>query len=140
MSITDRSVARPVTTMMVFLIVITLGSVGFRHIPIDLMPPIEYPQLSVVVNYSNVGPEEIELLVTEQVENALAGVANVEQVRSNSAEGRSWVSLSFSQGTNLDEASNDVRAALDRIRRSLPEDADPPRLWKFDPNDSPSCE
>ncbi len=137
MSISDRSVARPVTTMMVFLIVITLGSVGFRHIPIDLLPPIEYPQLSVVVNYSNVGPEEMELLVTEQVENALAGVANVEQVRSNSSEGRSWVSLSFSQGTNLDEASNDVRAALDRIRRSLPEDADPPRLWKFDPNDSP---
>jgi len=137
MSITERSVARPVTTMMVFLIVITLGSIGFRFIPIDLLPPIEYPQLSVVVTYSNVGPEEMELLVTEQVENALAGVANVEQVRSNSAEGRSWVSLSFSQGTNLDEASNDVRAALDRIRRSLPEDADPPRLWKFDPNDAP---
>ncbi|TVQ74690.1 MAG: efflux RND transporter permease subunit, partial [Balneolaceae bacterium] len=78
-----------------------------------------------------------ELLVTEQIENALAGVANVEEVRSNSAEGRSWVSLSFGQGTNLDEASNDVRAALDRIRRSLPEDADPPRLWKFDPNDAP---
>ena len=137
MSITERSVARPVTTMMVFLIVITLGTIGFRFIPIDLLPPIEYPQLSVVVNYSNVGPEEMELLVTEQIENALAGVANVEQMRSNSAEGRSWVSLSFSQGTNLDEASNDVRAALDRIRRSLPEDADPPRLWKFDPNDAP---
>ena len=137
MSITERSVARPVTTMMVFLIVITLGSIGFRYLPIDLLPPIEYPQLSVVVNYSNVGPEEMELLVTEQVENALAGVANVEQLRSNSAEGRSWVSLSFAQGTNIDEASNDVRAALDRLRRSLPDDADPPRIWKFDPNDAP---
>ena len=137
MSLTDRSVARPVTTMMIFLIVITLGSLGFRYLPIDLLPPIEYPQLSVVVNYSNVGPEEMELLVTEQVENALAGVANVEQVRSNSAEGRSWVSLSFAQGTNIDEASNDVRAALDRLRRSLPDDADPPRIWKFDPNDAP---
>lgn len=123
--------------MMVFLIVISLGAVGFRHIPIDLLPPIEYPQLSVVVTYSNVGPEEMEQLVTEQVENALSGVANVDQVRSNSAEGRSWVSLRFGRGTNLDEASNDVRAALDRIRRSLPEDADPPRLWKFDPNDAP---
>ena len=137
MSITERSVARPVTTMMVFLIIITLGTIGFRFLPIDLLPPIEYPQLSVVVNYSNVGPEEMELLVTEQVENALAGVANVEQVRSNSAEGRSWVRLNFSQGTNIDEATNDVRAALDRLRRNLPEDADPPRIWKFDPNDSP---
>ncbi len=137
MSLTERSVARPVTTMMIFLIIITLGSLGFRFLPIDLLPPIEYPQLSVVVNYSNVGPEEMELLVTEQVENALAGVANIEQVRSNSADGRSWVTLNFSQGTNIDEATNDVRAALDRLRRNLPDDADPPRIWKFDPNDAP---
>lgn len=137
MSLTERSVNRPVTTMMVFLIIITLGTIGFRFLPIDLLPPIEYPRLSVVVSYSNVGPEEIELLVTEQIENALAGVANVERVRSNSAEGRSWVSLGFSQGTNIDEATNDVRAALDRLRRNLPDDADPPRIWKFDPNDSP---
>ncbi|MFO8028874.1 MAG: efflux RND transporter permease subunit [Cyclonatronaceae bacterium] len=137
MSITQRSVARPVTTMMVFLIVITLGSIGFRYLPIDLLPPIEYPRISVVVYYSNVGPEEMELLVTEQLENALAGVANVEQVYSSSAEGRSWVSLSFAQGINLDEAANDVRGALDRVRRSLPDDASPPRIWKFDPNDTP---
>ena len=137
MSLTDRSVNRPVTTMMVFLIIITLGTIGFRFLPIDLLPPIEYPRLTVVVNYSNVGPEEMELLVTEQVENALAGVANIEQIRSNSAEGRSWVTLNFSQGTNIDEATNDVRAALDRLRRNLPDDADPPRIWKFDPNDSP---
>ncbi|MBP3191987.1 efflux RND transporter permease subunit [Natronogracilivirga saccharolytica] len=137
MFLSERSVARPVTTMMVFLIVIVLGSIGFRYLPIDLLPPIEYPRLTVVVNYDNVGPEEMELLVTEQVENALAGVANVEEVSSNSSEGRSWVSLNFSQSTNIDEATNDVRAALDRVRRSLPEEADPPRIWKFDPNDSP---
>lgn len=137
MFLSERSVARPVTTMMVFLIVIVLGSVGFRYLPIDLLPPIEFPRLTVVVNYDNVGPEEMELLVTEQVENALAGVANVEEVSSNSSEGRSRVSLNFSQNTNIDEATNDVRAALDRVRRSLPEEADPPRIWKFDPNDSP---
>ncbi len=137
MSITERSVARPVTVMMTFLIIITLGSISFRYLPIDLLPPIEYPRLTVAVNYSNVGPEEMELMVTEQVENALAGVANVERITSRSAEGRSWVTLNFSQRTNIDEATNDVRDALDRLRRSLPEDVDPPRIWKFDPNDSP---
>ncbi|MDI6401960.1 efflux RND transporter permease subunit [Balneolaceae bacterium ANBcel3] len=137
MSLTDRSVGRPVTVMMVFLIIITLGTIGFRYLPIDLLPPIEYPQLTVAVGYSNVGPEEMELLVTEQVENALAGIANIERVSSNSSEGRSWVTLNFSQGTNIDEATNDVRAALDRLRNNLPEDADPPRIWKFDPNDAP---
>ncbi len=137
MSITERSVARPVTTMMVFLIVITLGSIGFRFLPIDLLPPIEYPQLTVAVFYSNVGPEEMEQLVTEQIENSLAGVANVERVTSRSSEGSSRVTLNFSQGVNIDEATNDVRAALDRLRNNLPEDADPPRIWKFDPNDAP---
>ena len=137
MSITERSVARPVTTMMVFLIIITLGTIGFRYLPIDLLPPIEYPQLTIAVNYSNVGPEEMELMVTEQVENALAGIANVERVTSRSSEGSSRVTLNFSQNTNIDEATNDVRAALDRLRNNLPEDADPPRIWKFDPNDAP---
>lgn len=137
MSLTSRSVARPVTTMMVFLIIITLGSIGFRYLPIDLLPPIEYPQLTVSVNYSNVGPEEIELLVTEPVENALAGIANMERMVSNSSEGSSRVTVNFAQGTNIDEATNDVRAALDRLRNSLPEDASPPRIWKFDPNDAP---
>ncbi|MEX0679952.1 MAG: efflux RND transporter permease subunit [Balneolales bacterium] len=137
MSISERSVARPITTMMVFMIIIILGSIGFRHLPIDLLPPIEFPQLSVVVDYDNVGPEEMEQLVTQRIENSLAGVANIERVYSRTSEGRSQVTLNFSQNTNIDEATNDVRAALDRLRRSLPVDADPPRIWKFDPNDSP---
>jgi len=122
---------------MVYLIVIVLGVTGFRFLPVDLLPPIEYPRLSISVDYPNVGPEEIETIITDQLENALAGVANLEEITSESQEGRSQVNLNFSRGANLDEAANDVRAALDRVRRSLPEEADPPRVRKFDPNDSP---
>lgn len=137
MSITETSIKRPIATAMVYLIVIVLGITGFRYLPVDLLPPIEFPRLTVAVDYPNVGPEEIETIITDQLENALAGVANVEQMTSSSSEGSSRVSLNFSQNSNLDEAANDVRAALDRVRRSLPEEADPPRIWKFDPNDSP---
>src|SRR5690625_1862011 len=119
MGITDISVKRPIATTMVYLIVITLGLVGFRYLPVDLLPPIEFPQLSIIVDYDNVGPEEMENIITDRIENAVAGVANIEEVRSNSEEGRSWVRLRFTQGVNLDEASNDVRAALDRVRNSL---------------------
>ena len=122
---------------MVFLIVITLGTIGFRYLPVDLLPPIEFPQLTIAVNYDNVGPEEMELIITDQIENAIAGVPNVERVTSSSSEGNSRVTLNFAQGVNLDEATNDVRAALDRVRRSLPAEVDAPRIWKFDPNDSP---
>ncbi|PKD42633.1 efflux RND transporter permease subunit [Rhodohalobacter barkolensis] len=137
MGITDTSIKRPIATTMVYLIVLVLGVVGFRYLPVDLLPPIEYPRLSVQTSYPNVGSEEIETIITDQIENALSGVANVEEMTSRSQEGSSWVSLNFSQNTNLDEAANDVRAALDDVRRSLPDEADNPRVRKFDPNDSP---
>lgn len=137
MALTDISIKRPIATTMVYLIVIVLGVTGFRFLPVDLLPPIEFPRLTVAVEYSNVGPEEMETIITDRVENALAGVANVEDITASSSEGSSRVTLNFTQGINLDEASNDVRAALDRIRDELPEEAEPPRLWKFDPNDSP---
>ena len=137
MGLTDTSVKRPIATTMVYLIVIVLGIVGFRYLPVDLLPPIEFPRLSISVDYPNVGPEEIEVIITDQIENAIAGVANIDEITSRSEEGRSNVSISFAQNTNLDEAANDIRAALDRVRRSLPDEADTPRVRKFDPNDSP---
>lgn len=137
MSLTSRSVNRPIATAMVYCIIIVLGIVGFRYLPVDLLPPIEFPRLTVVVDYDNVGPEEMEQIITDMVENAVAGVPNVEEITSSSSEGRSRVRLSFSQNTNIDAAANDLRDALDRVRRNLPEEADSPRIWKFDPDDSP---
>ena len=131
----DLSIRRPVATTMVYLIVITIGIVGLRFLPIDLLPSIEFPRLTVFTSYSNVGPEEMELLITQPVENAVAGVPNLERVSSNSREGSSWVTLEFSQGTDLAEAANDVRDAVERVRSAFPEEVDPPRIWKFDPDD-----
>jgi HAE1 family hydrophobic/amphiphilic exporter-1 len=137
MNITRISVHRPIATTMVFLIIIVLGFMGFRFLPIDLLPQIEYPQLTIRTNYPNVGPEEIEKIITDRVENAVAVVPNIEEIRSESEEGRSRVTLEFSQGTNIDAAANDVRAALDRIRDDFPPEVESPRLWKFDPDNFP---
>jgi HAE1 family hydrophobic/amphiphilic exporter-1 len=137
MAIASVSVKRPIATTMLYLIVITLGMIAFRFLPVDLLPPIEFPQLNVGVNYGNVGPEEMELIITERIENAVAGVPNLEEVYSFSGEGWSNVSLRFAQGVNLDEAANDVRAALDRVREDLPDEIEPPEIRKFDPNQQP---
>ncbi len=137
MNITRLAVKRPIATTMVFLIIITLGIMGFRFLPVDLLPPIEYPMLTVRTNYPNVGPEEIETIITDRVENAIGSVPNIEKVRSRSREGQSRVTLEFAQGTNIDAAANDVRAALDRIRDDFPPEVEPPRLWKFDPDNFP---
>lgn len=137
MNITKVAVHRPIATTMAFMIIIVLGVMGFRFLPVDLLPQIEYPQLTIRTNYPNVGPEEIETIITDRVENAVAGVPNVEEVRSRSEEGESRVTLQFAQGTNIDEAANDVRAAIDRIRDAFPPEVESPRIWKFDPDNFP---
>ncbi|MEW5979968.1 MAG: efflux RND transporter permease subunit [Acidobacteriota bacterium] len=137
MKLTQVAVKRPIATTMFFLIVIVLGGLSLRFLPVDLLPPIEFPQLTVSTEYPNVGPEEIETIITEPIENSIASVPGVSRVRSRSAEGNSRITLEFAQGTNIDEAANDVRAALDRVRDDLPPEAEPPRIWKFDPDNFP---
>lgn len=132
MSVTDLAIRRPVATTMLYLIVLCLGGVAFLYLPVDLLPRIEFPRLSVTVDYPNVGPEEMETIITDPLENALSGIPNLERMTSRSEEGRSRITLEFGQATSIDEAANDVRAALDRVRDDLPIEAEPPAIWKFD--------
>jgi HAE1 family hydrophobic/amphiphilic exporter-1 len=132
MSISSFSVRRPVLTIMVFLIVIIIGGVSLSRLSIDLMPDITYPTLSVSTEYENASPEEVEDLITRPIEEAMSAVPGVEEVTSVSAEGRSSVRVSFSWGIDLDAAANDIRDRLDRVIHHLPDDAERPRLRKFD--------
>jgi HAE1 family hydrophobic/amphiphilic exporter-1 len=134
MALYDTSIRRPVATAMTFLVVIVVGAVSFYYLPVDLLPEIEYPRVTVYTNYGNVGPEEMEQIITDPIANAVSSVPNVERMTSRSEEGESRVNLEFAQGTDLNAAANDVRAALDRIRDDLPVEAEPPGIWKFDPN------
>ncbi|MCC5834693.1 MAG: efflux RND transporter permease subunit [Opitutales bacterium] len=130
----DLSIRRPVATVMFYLIILTIGFVGMRHLPIDLLPEIEFPQVSIQTSYPNVGPEEMERLVTQPIENAVSGVG-MERITSWSGEGISWITLEFSRGTDIAEASNDIRDALESVRNQLPPDINLPRLRKFNPDD-----
>ena len=76
MNITEVAVKRPIATTMVFLIIIVVGIMGLRFLPVDLLPPIDFPRLSIMTGYPNVGPEEIETIITDRVENAIASVPN----------------------------------------------------------------
>ena len=137
MNIARFAVHRPVFTAMAVLIVILMGGVCLTRLPVDLMPDITYPTISVSTSYENASPEEIEELVTRPVEEAMSAVPGVEEVSSSSSEGRSNVRVTFSWGTDLDAAANDIRDRLDRVIPRLPDDADRPRLFKFDPASFP---
>jgi len=137
MNLSRFSVYHPIFTVMIFLIVIILGFVSFTRLPIDLMPDITFPTLSLFTSYGNASPEEMEELITRRIEEAMAAVPGVEEISSTSSEGSSMVRVSFAWGTDLEEASNDIRDRLDRIISSLPEEVERPRLRKFDPASFP---
>jgi HAE1 family hydrophobic/amphiphilic exporter-1 len=132
MRLSNFAVRRPIFTIMVMLVVIILGGISLTRLPIDLMPDITYPTLSIVTTYENAAPDEIEELVTRPIEEAMSAVPGVDEVSSASAEGVSRVRISFTWGTDLDAASNDIRDRLDRILSRLPDDIDRPILLKFD--------
>lgn len=137
MSIPRLAIHRPVTMFMISFVVVLLGTISLSRLPVDLMPETEFPSITVRVNYQGVGPLEMEELVTRPIEQAVSAIAGLEEVNSTSSEGSSMVRLQFSWGTDLNEAADEVRTRIDRIRGRLPEDADPPQIFKFDSNAMP---
>lgn len=122
---------------MVSMIVIILGAVALSRLPIDLMPDVTSPTISVSTSYSKASPLTMEELVTRPIEEALAAVPGVQEISSRSTEGSSNVQVSFSWGTDLEAASNDIRDRLDRIISRLPDEASRPSLRKYDMSATP---
>ncbi len=138
MNLSNLAVRRPITTSMFFLALLIFGSISVLRLPIDILPDITYPSITVVTNYEGAGPQEVERLITEVIEKTVSTIENVKEIRSTSGEDASNVTIDFNWGTNLDEAANDIREKLDRVRSLLPEDADDPFLYKYDPSNRPT--
>lgn len=132
MSIPRFAIERPVTMFMVSAVIVLLGAISLVRLPVDLLPDLSFPSLTVRVGYAGVGPREIEETITRPIEQTVSAVAGLDQVNSTSSEGSSTVRLNFVWGTDLGEAADDLRSRIDRIRGRLPEDADPPVIFKFD--------
>jgi HAE1 family hydrophobic/amphiphilic exporter-1 len=137
MSIPRFAIQRPVTMFMISAVITLLGAISLTRLPVDLMPEFEQPTLTVRTAYTGVGPLEMEELITRPMEQAVSAVPGLTRVSSNSSEGNSQVQLNFEWGSDLAEAANEVRTRVDRMRNRLPEDADPPIIFKFDSNSQP---
>ena len=134
MSLPSISVKRPITTFMVFAAIIVIGIFSLRQIPIDLLPDISYPAMAVITDYEGAAPEEVERMVTEPIERMVSTVNNIKEVSSISYEGRSLVLINFTWGTDMDAAANDVREKIALAERMLPDEAEKPLVFKFDPS------
>ena len=137
MPLPDFSVRRPVTVIMFFLGIVLFGFISWSRLPQELYPPITYPQLSVVTFYKDAAPEEMEILVTKPVEEAVGTVSGVRRISSTSKEETSIVIAEFNWGTNMDFAALGVREKIDLIKESLPRGSEDPIVMKFNPFELP---
>ena len=131
MSIYGNAVKRPITTIMIFVALIVMGGYSLNKLPIDFYPDIDFPAISVLTTYSGASAADIETNVSRTIENNLNSVSNLKTITSTSRDNMSIVVCEFEWGTNLDEASNEMRDALSFAEQFLPEEVEKPALFKF---------
>jgi len=134
MSVAKAIISKPTTVFIIFALLIGLGFFALANLPIDLYPEINPPILVVYTTYSGAGPEEVERSVTRILEVALSSVSNLDKVTSTSSKGVSMIIMQFTYGTDMSDASNSIRDFLERTRNIMPQGADTPIIFKFDPS------
>ncbi|HUV03706.1 MAG TPA: efflux RND transporter permease subunit [Armatimonadota bacterium] len=132
MWLTNLAIRRPIVILMVFAALIVLGLKSRSGMPLDFFPKVDIPYVVITTVYPGAGPEEIETLVSKPLEDAVGSVSGMKNIMSYSQEGISRVAIEFELGTNLDTAMADVRAKVDAVRMSLPQDAETPAVNKID--------
>ncbi|WP_254457856.1 efflux RND transporter permease subunit [Xanthomonas sacchari] len=126
---------RRVTIAMITLTMVLFGTIALHGLKVNLLPDLSYPTLTVRTEYAGAAPSEIETLVTEPVEEAVGVVKNLRKLKSVSRTGQSDVVLEFAWGTNMDQASLEVRDKMEAL--SLPLEAKAPVLLRFNPSTQP---
>jgi HAE1 family hydrophobic/amphiphilic exporter-1 len=122
---------------MVVAVLVFLGGFSYFNLGVDLTPDIEFPVVTVTTVYPGAGPEEVELQVTEEIEDAVSTISDLENLTSYSRENVSIVIVEFDYEVDADLAAIDVKDKVDAIRASLPDDVDPPTIQKLDINAMP---
>lgn len=138
MNLPEFSIRRPVTVIMLMMIVVILGGVSLFKLPVELYPNTSFGEISIIIYVrGQIPPSEVESQVTKHVEDAVSTVSNLRQVISISKEGESTVVLSFDPGTDMDFAALEVREKFSRIVHKLPKEIEKPIIAQFKQHDVP---
>ena len=135
--LSDLAIKRPVLAIVTSHLIVVFGLASLLDLPIRELPDIDYSTVTVRVGYAGAAPGVIDTEIVEPVEGAIAGIAGVKSIESQSRRGLGRSVITFTSGRDIDEAANDVRDAVGRVRARLPEDADEPRIAKSDDDDDP---
>ncbi len=133
MSFLKSLYARPISVLMGWAAVLLLGLVSWQKLPVELLPELEYPQITVVLKYGNASPEEIENLLVKPIEGAISGVQRLVKLESRCREDMGFLHAYFDWGYSMDFAALAIREKIDLIRDKLPKEADAPVVMKYSP-------
>jgi hydrophobe/amphiphile efflux-1 (HAE1) family protein len=131
-NISAWSIKKPVPTIVLFLVLTVLGWFSFISLGIDINPNIDVPTVLIKVTQPGAGPAELESQVTKKIEDAVAGLGNIDYMISTVSDGSSKTTINFVLGTNSDRATNDVRNAIAQIRQELPQDINDPIVERLE--------
>lgn len=131
MSLTELSVKRPVTTMMVFVSLVVVGLIATRLVPLEYFPDISFPGAFVQVPYPNASPEEIEEQVIRPMEEALATISGLERINSNAGENNGGIQVMFKQGSDINLKAIEIKEKIESVRNQLPDDFEYYNIFKF---------
>lgn len=137
MKITKISINRPITVIMFYLLILFTGIVSFVQLPIEFLPDLSYPKLTVITSYGNASPQEIEEMITDPIEEVVSTLKDVRRVTSISRDEISIVTLAYNWGTDMKYASLQLREKLDNLRYRLPNEAERPNIARLDPSEAP---
>lgn len=138
MNISELSLRRPVLAIVINIIIVVFGVIGFKFLGVRDYPAIDPPNINVSTAYGGANPDIIETQITEPLEKAINGIAGVKNITSTSSQGRSNINVEFDLSVDLETAANDVRDKVSQASRSLPADIDaPPVVSKADASSDP---
>ncbi|MFQ5605267.1 MAG: efflux RND transporter permease subunit [bacterium] len=137
MKISEFSVKKPITMLMVILSVLVLGALALQRLPMAFLPNFSSDSIRISVPYASSSPEEIERLITRPIEEIMGTVSHLENISSTSSANESSVRLEFVSGTDMGMASVEVRDRLDRVRPQLPDDVERIRIRRWQTTDMP---
>ena len=135
MSLSSTSIKRPVLAIVMSVIIVLFGLIGYKYLGVREYPSIDPPVITVRTNYTGANAEIIESQVTEPLEKALNGIEGIRTISSSSNQGSSQITVEFNLDANLEAAANDVRDKVSQAVRQLPQDIDGlPTVTKSDAN------
>ena len=137
MFLSDLSVKRPLMITMILLVFVVFGGLAYFTLPLNVIPDITLPFVTIQTVYPGAGPEEVELQITKRIEDAVSTISHIDYIESYSMDNFSFVMMSFKSGKNVDIANQEVKDAVDTILNDLPADVDRPIVGKFDINAQP---